>query len=281
MIRWPVTPALLSAGMLCWIPWEGVADPRVATLEVRYVQNSGFIVATDQQVLVFDYVRSIPGIEGLPNEVTPWTGRRDDDRPVVVFVTHSHSDHFSPEIFEWAKTHRRIQYVLGFPGATPMQNAHVMSPHESLDVQGLRVRTSGSTDAGVGFLVTIAGVTLFHAGDLALWDEASREAFAAEIAWVKSQGLPVDLAFLPIATGATCEPLPAIWEGVRLATRELGPKVLLPMHVRCVDRLPSVYERFRAEMTVRFPGLEIAAPRRRGDSFRFCDGVLTRVPAAD
>jgi len=277
-VRWSVTLALLGAGMPCLVTGETAAVPRTATLEIQYVQNSGFVVATDRHVLVFDYVPSIPGTEKLPNEKAPWAGRQDDDRPVVVFATHAHSDHFSPEIFEWAETHRGIQYVLGFAEATPRSDVHVMAPHERLALPGLTVRTSGSTDAGVGFLVTIAGVTLFHAGDLGLWDEASREAFAAEIAWVKSQGLPVDLAFLPIATGVSCEPLPSIWEGVRLATRELDPKVLVPMHVRCIDRLSSIYERFRAETTVAFPGVEIAAPRRRGESLRFCDGVLSRVP---
>ena len=112
----------------------------------------------------------------------------------------------------------------------------------------LVVTTTVATDEGVGFLVTVDGLTLYHAGDHARWADQSAEAFEAEIRWLKSRVSTIDLAFFPIATGAACDPRPSIWQGVRFAALELTPRVLIPMHVQCLDKL-DLYERFRSAMS--------------------------------
>jgi hypothetical protein len=50
-------------------------------------------------LLIFDYVGSFPDVPPLPDGVAP-DPREFGDRRVVVFITHSHSDHYSPEVFE-------------------------------------------------------------------------------------------------------------------------------------------------------------------------------------
>jgi hypothetical protein len=65
-----------------------------------------------------------------------------------------------------------IRYVLG--GSEPrLPAAHVMKPREEWTSGGLVVRTTGSTDEGVGFLVSVDGLTLYHAGDHARYSSGA------------------------------------------------------------------------------------------------------------
>lgn len=150
-----------------------------------------------------------------------------------------------------------------------------MNPREDWSSGALRVRTTGSTDQGVGFLVTVDGITVFHAGDHALWSDSSTEPFEAEIQWLKSQRASIDVAFFPIATGFACEPRPAIWKGVLSAAQQLRPRVLVPMHVRCTSQL-SLYERFREEIGLQLTGTLVVAPSASGEWFRYEAGSLSR-----
>jgi len=137
---------------------------------------------------------------------------------------------------EWARKRPDIQYVVGWPAAN-LAAAKAMQLHETWSSGGLSVKTTGSTDEGVGFLVAVDGLTLYHAGDHARWAASDDQAFMAEIRWLKAECQPIDVALLPIATGAACDPRPSIWDGVRSAALELMPRVLIPMHVGCADRL--------------------------------------------
>jgi L-ascorbate metabolism protein UlaG (beta-lactamase superfamily) len=242
--------------------------------EIRYVQNSGWVIKTAAHVLVFDYVDALPPIAPLPDDVAV-TPRDFGDRSVFVFVTHAHADHYSPTIANWSKDRPDIQYVLGWPEPA-LPEAHVMKPREAWSSGGVTIRTTGSTDQGVGFLVTTDGLTIFHAGDLAEWAEAAAAPFNAEIQRLKTGRPAIDLAFFPVATG-TCEPRPAMWEGVRSAVLALQPKVVFPMHVRCLDKF-DIYERFRAEAAGWPKGPAVIAPARRGEKFQYDGKAVKRVP---
>jgi len=154
-----------------------------------------------------------------------------------------------------------------------------MKPHESWSPGDLVVATTGSTDEGVGFLVTVDGLTLYHAGDHARWADEDAKAFEAEIRWLKSGPSAIDLAFFPIATGAACDPRPSIWQGVRFAALELKPRVLIPMHVQCVDKL-YLYEQFRSAVRAEVGATSVVAPTLVGERFHYEGGELTRLGAA-
>jgi L-ascorbate metabolism protein UlaG (beta-lactamase superfamily) len=135
------------------------------------------------------------------------------------------------------------------------------------------VKAIRSTDEGVGFLVTVDGVTILHAGDHARWSEGDDAAFMAEIRWLKAQQQPVDVALFPIATGAACDPRPSIWAGVRAAALELEPRVLVPMQVACSDRR-SLYGRFKEEVGPALPDIQVVAPAGLGERFRYQAGRM-------
>ena len=248
-----------------------IADPSQPSAELQYLQHSAWLVKTSRHTLVFDYVESLPPSTQLPSDLRLSSGSFDD-RQAVVFISHGHPDHFFPSIGSWALKRADVRFVVGWPGAN-VAGAKVIQPHETWSSGGLAVKAIGSTDQGVGFLVTVDGVTILHAGDHARWSEADEQAFMTEIRWLKAQHQPIDLALFPIATGATCDPRPSIWEGVRAAALELAPRVLVPMHVACSDRL-DLYERFKEEMGAALPNTQVVAPTRLGEQFRYQAGRM-------
>ena len=248
-----------------------IGGPAQPSAELQYLQHSAWIVRTSRHTLVFDYVESFRPSAQLPSDLR-LDGESFDDRQVVVFVSHGHVDHFFPSIGSWALKRPAIRFVVGWAGAE-VAGSKVIEPHETWSSGGLLVKAIRSTDEGVGFLVTVDGVTILHAGDHARWSEADDAAFMAEIGWLKAQHQPVDIAFFPIATGGTCDPRPSIWAGVRAAALELTPRVLVPMHVACSDR-GSLYGRFKEEVGPALPDIQVVAPTRLGERFRYQAGRM-------
>ncbi len=229
-------------------------------LQVTYLYHSGFSVELDDILLVFDYA---PGT-AQPNTLGLLSREAlAKYRQVLVFVSHSHGDHFDPVIFDWADT-GRVYYVLSaeIPGRWPGQR---MQPGESIPVGEATVEAFDSTDLGVSFLVTLGGYTIFHAGDLNLWhwrevstlreiEEAERDFHAA----VKPlQGREIDLAFFPVdpRQGSLYD------AGANYFVMAVKPRVLIPMHWQ--ERIDVAQEYVRKNRTRR---VEMVALLHRGDS---------------
>lgn len=196
-------------------------------VKIDYLYNSGFSVETEHFFLVFDYWKEEDGrniAERFP------AGKK-----VVVFASHSHGDHYNPEVLGWRDSNPGIEYVLSSEIRPKSEGLgiHRMARYRELEVAGLKVKTFGSTDLGVSFLVKADGVTIFHAGDLNWWDwydeteennRAMEQRFKKEIGKIK--GEDIDIAFFPVD--------PRLRDSYRLGAdyfrAEVGPKFLIPMH---------------------------------------------------
>lgn len=170
-------------------------------MKITYIGHSGFAVETEKSIYIFDYFKGeLPDIPA--------------DKPVIVFASHSHPDHYNPQVFEWLKEKgvepSRMQAVLGkdirenkYPEGVPVMKARA---HMSFSLEdGTLVETLLSTDQGVAFLLTTAEGVVYHAGDLNDWywegepDQDNRSMtgrFRAEIDRIK--GKEVDIAFVPL-----------------------------------------------------------------------------------
>lgn len=139
-------------------------------MKVTYIGHSGFLVETETSLFLFDYYR------GQLPELVP-------EKPLYVFASHRHEDHFNPEIFRLAEKHSRISYILAFDIRLTLRNFQRWGIDESWKdkiltarahdtyclAENCRVETLRSTDEGVAFLVTEGPHTVFHAGDLNWW----------------------------------------------------------------------------------------------------------------
>lgn len=156
-------------------------------MTVYPLYHSGFFVELDEHYLLFDCIS-----ENIP--------LLNPDKPLYVFISHFHSDHFSPDIKRLTAYYPHRTFITGMVEG---EGFNVMSPGGHLEFDGLSVSALGSTDEGAAFLINTEGKTIFHAGDLHLWyweDDTPQERqdmlrrYMAETE--KLKGLHIDLAFL-------------------------------------------------------------------------------------
>lgn len=134
-------------------------------MTLTYIFHSGFALEAEGCILVFDYWMDPAGI--IPRLL-------ESSKPVYVFASHFHEDHFTREVFAWRNLHPRITYILSKDIVK-----HRRARQEDADVwlakgstwqnADLRVTAMGSNDSGVSWVVDVEGLRLFHAGDLCNW----------------------------------------------------------------------------------------------------------------
>lgn len=189
-------------------------------VQVQYLHHSSFSVETANCQMIFDYYK---GPVRLGN------------KRIIVFSSHSHPDHYNRKIFAWQKEHPGIRYILSndITLEEPVSGIISMGPYEDAELEDIKVKTFGSTDLGVSFLVACEGINVFHAGDLNWWhwweDTAegiaqAEKDFKREIARIK--GEKIDLAFFPV--DPRLEHNSAI--GAEYFIKEVEPRILIPMH---------------------------------------------------
>ena len=207
-------------------------------MRVTFLGHSGFFLELPEADLLFDYYK---GELPVP----------DPGRPLFVFVSHAHADHFTRKIFSLADKTERIRFILSDDikknkvpeSLMALGKVRFTGPKEDFTVgETLRVRTFLSTDEGVAFLVDAPGARIYHAGDLNdwHWDDVDREwneeqyrgyqdALRKIAACVAEDGRVPDAAFVPVDTrlgdGAF------FWMGLDEYMKAVGAKNIFPMHL--------------------------------------------------
>lgn len=250
----------------------------MAQLQIAYLNHSGFSVAYGRTCLVFDYYPAAERKPGAPGVITS-----EDLAPferVLVFVSHSHEDHFDLSIYEW-QDEARVHYILGddVPARWPGER---MKPGEERTFGDISVRAFDSTDLGVSFLVKLPEYTLFHAGDLNLWHwrdvSTVREIAQAEDAFYAAmkplEKESIDVAFFPVdpRQGSLYD------AGALYFLMSVKPRLMIPMHFQ--ERADVAIDFARKNRSRR---TNIIALTRRGESILFGDAPqdAAEAPAQD
>ena len=182
------------------------------------IHHSGFFVELAERYLLFDCVNvEIPLL--------------DPSKSLYVFISHFHSDHYTPHIIDYTAYYvHRIFITGGVAG----ENFLVLDPRERLELEGLTVTALGSTDEGVAFLVETEGKTIFHAGDLHLWywdddtEAERREMYRRYMSEIETlRGRHIDVAFLVLDSRQT-EPDALL--GIELFNAITDTAHIFPMH---------------------------------------------------
>ena len=133
-------------------------------MDVTYIHHSGFLLETRRFYYLFDYESG-----ALP--------KLDVTKPIFVLSSHSHSDHYNPDIFSLLSQAgmQQVQAVLSDDIPIPADTAVLqVAPGKEYPLgEGLKLTTFQSTDLGVAFLIEDDGSLIYHAGDLNdwVWDE--------------------------------------------------------------------------------------------------------------
>ena len=164
-------------------------------MKVTYILHSSFLLETDNCTLLFDYY------DGNCPAIRP-------DKPLFVFASHGHHDHFSEKVFEIPGPDAGVHYILSddieedeVPGFAGQRDIIFAGPYRKIefykgsdnsmlahrnvewgeggrDCGGectggaeafLSVRTLKSNDLGVAFIIETDGLKIYYAGDLNNW----------------------------------------------------------------------------------------------------------------
>ena len=195
-------------------------------MKITYIHHSAFLVETETANLLFDY------FEGALPEILA-------AKPLYVFSSHRHGDHFSEVIFELAKKYENIRFILSSDIWTKRvpeelrEKAVFLDPDQKWTDGQITVETYKSTDEGVAFWCQVDGNDIYHAGDLnhwywegedEQWNTDMTKAYRAEIE--KMRGRKADVAFLPL------DPRLEQWFYLGLDDwmKVADAKVIFPMH---------------------------------------------------
>lgn len=182
--------------------------------KITYINHSCFLAELEKSMLLFDYYsEGLTGggsVPGLPELV---------DKPLYVFVSHKHGDHFDKRIFLIKELHPDTCYILskdarmneaymkrnGIPESV-WKDIHYIGNRDRFEPdKNISVTTLASTDRGAAFLVETEGKRIYHAGDLNWWswegetEQRERDMerrFKSEVG--RLAGLAIDIAFLPL-----------------------------------------------------------------------------------
>ncbi len=166
---------------------------------VDYLGHSGFLVETDHALMLFDYyVGDLALIDQKPAE-----------KPLFVFASHAHADHFRPAVFRLNGHGRDVRFLLsddirGKRSVPESADCLFLGPDRVYGIPGLgTVSTLLSTDEGVAFLVRTEDAIVYHAGDLNWWDwegedpewlASQEKVYKREISTLKDER--IDVAFV-------------------------------------------------------------------------------------
>lgn len=166
-------------------------------MQITYIGHSGFLVELSECYLLFDYY------EGKLPE-------RNLEKPLFLFASHSHLDHFNPEVFRLLQGQKLAGGVFSkdiFRSRVPEEIPRwFVEPERSYELPlEIQVETLRSTDMGVAFLVSVGSSVIYHAGDLNDWiwegepEQENRSMtgrYQKEIR--KLAGRRIDVAFVPL-----------------------------------------------------------------------------------
>ncbi|GAB6138459.1 MBL fold metallo-hydrolase [Halanaerobaculum tunisiense] len=202
---------------------------------IYHLYHSGLAVETENYLLVFDYYNDTPANGNRTISQGVMTREKLAEKEnVLVFVTHSHHDHFNPVIFDWATNREDIKYILSSDlPVSAQENYFKVAKYQNIEVAGAQIETYGTTDQGLSFYVEVDGFNIFHSGDLNWWHwkkftpaerKREEEDYKAEVA--KLEGKAIDFACVPVD--------PRLEEYYYLAgeyfAQTIKPELIIPIH---------------------------------------------------
>lgn len=197
-------------------------------MKITYIHHSSFFIELESVVFLFDYYKG--ELPKLPA-----------DKLLVVCASHFHGDHFSPVIFELAKTVPQIRYILSKDigkKRVPEEYQNLVTFVKAgerlrLEEADCTIETFRSTDEGVAFWISCEGNEIYHAGDLNNWwwegeDKAWNHNMAANYKreMEKMAGRHADVAFVPLDPRLGSQ----FYLGMQGFLEKVDAKYVFPMH---------------------------------------------------
>lgn len=174
--------------------------------------------------------------------------QKELEKADIIFITHAHQDHLSPP--DISKLLKEETVVVATEDSLETlvisQEKYPVLPNNEYEARGFKFRTIPAYNIDstrphkkdfnwVGYIFTINGLKIYHAGDTD---------YIPEMDSLKKENL--DIAFLPIGGTYVMTPDEAV-----LAANAIGAKVTIPMHYKVLlkERTAEGEEIFKKGVT--------------------------------
>lgn len=189
---------------------------------IKWLGHDGFEISTGDIRLVID-----------PYQIE---AREPAD---ILLITHPHFDHCSVDDIEKIKKPSTVIVTEAESAKKLAGDVRVVKPGDRLTVMGIEIEAVPAYNTNkdfhpkknnwLGFIVTIDGVRIYHAGDTDLISEMD--------------DFSVDIALLPVSGTYVMTAAEAIE-----AAKKISPKVAIPMHYDAIVGTRDDAEKFKAAL---------------------------------
>lgn len=227
-------------------------------MRLTYIYHSGYLIESDHFSIVIDYYKDL----SKQNLIEVVLARKDI--PLYILSTHSHHDHFNPQILKWKEQRKDITYIFSCDildnAMARKEDATFLNKEDTFQDNLLRIKAYGSTDLGVSFLIEGGGKTIFHAGDLNNWHwneestaEEIKEAedfYLSELSILADEVSHINLAMFPIDPRLGKDYM----KGAKQFIDTIKTDIFAPMHFGEAYTKANAFEEYAKQKGVRFIG---------------------------
>lgn len=239
-------------------------------MKLTYIYHSGYLIECDNFSVLIDYYEdtSFSPQKGYVHNLLR------QEKPLYILSTHSHADHFNPEVLIWKELKENITYIFSYDileqKKVSQEKVFFLKKGEQFTDANLQITAFGSTDIGISFLIETARKTIFHAGDLNNWhwkEESTKEEiltaennYLCELSLLANHTKNIDLAMFPVDPRLGNE----FDRGARQFIDNLHIGIFAPMHFGEDIKVLSSFRSYAEKRGVHFVNWE-----HRGDSLTF------------
>ncbi|MBK5720667.1 MBL fold metallo-hydrolase [Dysgonomonas sp. Marseille-P4677] len=237
-------------------------------MKLTYIYHSGYVITTEKISVIIDYYKDSSDKDPIVDKLLKRKGK------LYILSTHSHADHFNPEILKWKETKKDITYIF----SKDILDNNLAKPKDAiyldkLDIykdKDIFIQAFGSTDLGVSYLIHIKDKTIFHAGDLNNWhwnEESTQEEikeaedyYESELKLLAANVKHIDLAMFPIDPRLGKDYM----KGAEQFIDTIKVNTLVPMH------FDEAYDKVAAFSVLAAPkGCNFISWKYKGESIEF------------
>ncbi|MEN9918190.1 MAG: hypothetical protein RL662_626 [Bacteroidota bacterium] len=244
-------------------------------MRLTYIYHSAFAIETDDFTIIIDYFEdSISKERGVVHD-------RLLRRPQKLYVlaSHSHHDHFNPEIFDWREIRNDISYILSedIKATTNIKYFDVtfIDKDDEYKDDLIEIKAYGSTDLGISLKIKFGGYTLFHAGDLNNWHwkeeftpeqvGEAQDYYLRELDHLAASTPKIDLAMFPVDPRLGVDYM----LGADQFLQKIPTTLFVPMH------FGEAYDEAKAIRSVAEKyNTKVYAPPHKGDALEEVENLL-------